>query len=39
MEAEGFSVYENEWWHFDYHGWEEWPVLDVSLESAPVVSR
>jgi D-alanyl-D-alanine dipeptidase len=34
MEAEGFTVYENEWWHFDYRGWEEWPVLDVPLDSA-----
>jgi len=32
MEAEGFTVYENEWWHFDYTGWREYPVLDVSLE-------
>ena len=34
MESEGFTVYENEWWHFDYTGWHEWPVLDVSLDSA-----
>lgn len=33
MEAEGFTVYENEWWHFDYTGWRAWPVLDVSFES------
>ena len=31
MEAEGFTVYENEWWHFDYKGWEEWPVMDVGV--------
>ena len=31
MEAEGFTVYENEWWHFDYTGWQEWPVLDVPV--------
>lgn len=36
MEAEGFSVYENEWWHFDYAGWREYPVLDVPLDKAPV---
>jgi D-alanyl-D-alanine dipeptidase len=34
MEAEGFTVYENEWWHFDYKGWREYPVLDVSFDSA-----
>ena len=31
MEAEGFTVYENEWWHFDYNGWEAYPVLNIPL--------
>jgi D-alanyl-D-alanine dipeptidase len=34
MEAEGFTVYENEWWHFDYQGWREYPVLDLTFEAA-----
>jgi D-alanyl-D-alanine dipeptidase len=21
MEAQGFTVYEDEWWHFDYQDW------------------
>jgi len=29
MEAEGFTVYEFEWWHFDYKDWREYPVLNV----------
>ena len=29
MESEGFSVYENEWWHFDCNGWREYPIMDV----------
>jgi len=29
MEAEGFTVLESEWWHFDAQGWEARPVLDV----------
>ena len=29
MEAEGFSVYEAEWWHFDYGDWREYPILNV----------
>ena len=29
MEAEGFSVYPSEWWHFDYKDWALYPVLDV----------
>jgi zinc D-Ala-D-Ala dipeptidase len=29
MEAEGFRGMSNEWWHFDYQGWEAFPILDV----------
>lgn len=32
MEAEGFSVYENEWWHFDYRDWRLYPILDLPFE-------
>lgn len=31
MESEGFKVYENEWWHFDFQGWENYPILNVPL--------
>lgn len=29
MEREGFTVYPNEWWHFDYKDWREYPILNV----------
>ena len=32
MEAEGFTVLAHEWWHFDYVGWERYPLLDVAFE-------
>jgi serine beta-lactamase-like protein LACTB len=32
MEAEGFSVYEEEWWHFDYKDWNKYPVLNKTFE-------
>jgi D-alanyl-D-alanine dipeptidase len=32
MEAEGFTVYENEWWHFDYKDWRSYPILNKSFE-------
>ena len=32
MEAEGFTVYEAEWWHFDYHDWRRYPILNVTFE-------
>jgi zinc D-Ala-D-Ala dipeptidase len=31
MEAEGFAVYEPEWWHFDYKDWRLYPLLDLSF--------
>lgn len=32
MEREGFTVLENEWWHFDYQDWKAYPILDVPFE-------
>jgi D-alanyl-D-alanine dipeptidase len=32
MESEGFSVYEAEWWHFDYQDWHDYPILNVPFE-------
>jgi D-alanyl-D-alanine dipeptidase/CubicO group peptidase (beta-lactamase class C family) len=31
MEAEGFDVYVNEWWHFDYGEWREYPIMNVDF--------
>jgi len=35
MEAEGFTVNPTEWWHFDYNGWREYPVLNTPFERIP----
>ena len=32
MESEGFTVYENEWWHFDYKDWKRYRILDIPFE-------
>ena len=32
MEAEGFSVYEFEWWHFDYRDWNAYAIQNVRFE-------
>jgi zinc D-Ala-D-Ala dipeptidase len=29
LEAEGFAGLSNEWWHFDFTGWEQYPVMDI----------
>ena len=31
MEAEGFMVYEPEWWHYDYKDWKQYPILNLSF--------
>ena len=32
MEAEGFDVYEAEWWHFDFRDWRHYPIGNVPFE-------
>ncbi|MEZ5293266.1 MAG: M15 family metallopeptidase [Vicinamibacterales bacterium] len=34
MEAQGFTVEPNEWWHFNYKDWTEYPILDISFKEA-----
>jgi CubicO group peptidase (beta-lactamase class C family)/D-alanyl-D-alanine dipeptidase len=29
MEAEGFTVYASEWWHFDYRNWTDYPLANM----------
>jgi D-alanyl-D-alanine dipeptidase len=29
MAAEGFAVYEPEWWHYDYKDWKEYPIMNI----------
>ena len=33
MEAEGFTVYEYEWWHFDFDGWEKYRIGTETFEA------
>ncbi len=32
MAHHGFTHYPTEWWHFDYNGWEAFPLMDLSFE-------
>jgi len=36
MEAEGFTVYEYEWWHFDYRDWKSYAIQNVRFETIGV---
>jgi zinc D-Ala-D-Ala dipeptidase len=33
MEREGFTVFDNEWWHFDYKDWRKYRIGNVAFES------
>jgi CubicO group peptidase (beta-lactamase class C family)/D-alanyl-D-alanine dipeptidase/predicted GH43/DUF377 family glycosyl hydrolase len=32
MEAEGFTVYEYEWWHFDFRDWKKYRIGNATFE-------
>jgi D-alanyl-D-alanine dipeptidase len=32
MENEGFSVFESEWWHFDYKDWRHYGIGNTPFE-------
>ncbi|HET7595747.1 MAG TPA: M15 family metallopeptidase, partial [Burkholderiales bacterium] len=32
MVSQGFIVNPSEWWHFDFRGWERYPILNVPFE-------
>jgi D-alanyl-D-alanine dipeptidase len=32
MAKYGFKVYKNEWWHFDFLGWEKYPLMDIAFK-------
>jgi D-alanyl-D-alanine dipeptidase len=31
MESEGFTVEPNEWWHFNYKDWQQYPILNLDF--------
>jgi D-alanyl-D-alanine dipeptidase len=37
MESEGFTVYDAEWWHFDYKDWQRYRIGNQRFES--IISR
>ncbi|HEX9614810.1 MAG TPA: serine hydrolase [Bacteroidota bacterium] len=32
MEEAGFRVFEYEWWHFDFIGWERYPIMNLPFD-------
>jgi len=39
MESEGFTIYESEWWHFDYKDWREYGILNIPFEKLGIGSK
>jgi serine beta-lactamase-like protein LACTB len=39
MEDEGFSVYEAEWWHFDYKDWKKYAIGNLTFEEVDRQNR
>src|SRR6266567_9191729 len=33
MEDQGFTVYEAEWWHFDYRAWRQYRIMNEPFEA------
>jgi D-alanyl-D-alanine dipeptidase len=36
MEAQGFTIYEFEWWHFDYKDWREYALGNVTFDQIQI---
>ncbi len=36
MEADGFTVFPLEWWHFDFKGWQKYPIGNQTFEQIGV---
>ena len=32
MEGEGFKVFHNEWWHFDFGQWKKYPIMNLRFD-------
>lgn len=32
MSRNGFIPYESEWWHYDFKGWKNYPIMDLSFD-------
>lgn len=32
MTKHGFDTYPDEWWHYDFNGWEKFPLMDLTFE-------
>ena len=33
MVRHGFDPLSSEWWHYDFRGWDRYPLMDIPLDS------
>ncbi len=36
MQAFGFTIYPDEWWHFDYQNWGNFPLMDIPFNELKI---
>jgi D-alanyl-D-alanine dipeptidase len=39
MESEGFTVFDSEWWHFDYQDWREYAIQNIPFEKLDIAQK
>ncbi|HZW38637.1 MAG TPA: M15 family metallopeptidase [Ignavibacteriaceae bacterium] len=39
MVKNGFMIYNGEWWHFDFHDFQNYELMDISFEDLEVMSK
>lgn len=39
MEREGFAVQPDEWWHFDFATWQDYPVENIAFRDLPIICQ
>lgn len=39
MESEGFTVFDSEWWHFDYQDWREYAIQNIPFEQLNIAGK
>ena len=39
MEDEDFTVYEWEWWHFDFNDWRHYPILNLTFDKLAALKK
>ncbi|WP_062543460.1 M15 family metallopeptidase [Rufibacter tibetensis] len=39
MQRHGFTVFHNEWWHFDFKDWRQYPLMDIRFEDLKALKK